>query len=165
MKAIAEKIPPDPATGLCVILDRDADVRSRREKENRAPEGFWDTRINVALLTDALDVSSLARHGSGTERLRHRHVHALLALDHHPALKTLVAAQSDRDDERAQGEDARSADQARALLELIGDEEAKRRAESTENGAVPAASIRSRVPASPEPPAMWRTRARTAATD
>ncbi|MFF7975809.1 hypothetical protein [Streptomyces sp. NPDC007905] len=133
LKVIAEKIPPDPATGLCVIPDRDADVRSRWEKENRAPEGFWDTRIDVALLTDALNVSGLARHGSGTGRLQHRHVHALLALDHHPALRTLLEAQSDRDDEQAQDEDARSADQARALLELIGDEEAKRRAESAEN--------------------------------
>ncbi|MFD9394748.1 hypothetical protein ACFWBB_29630 [Streptomyces sp. NPDC060000] len=133
LEVIAKEIRPDPATGLCVIPDRDADVRSRWEKENRAPEGFWDTRIDVALLTDALNVSGLARHGSGTGRLQHRHVHALLALDHHPALRTLLEAQSDRDDERAQGEDARSADQARALLELIGDEEAKRRAESAEN--------------------------------
>ncbi|BCM65706.1 hypothetical protein EASAB2608_01040 [Streptomyces sp. EAS-AB2608] len=133
LNVIAEEIRPDPATGLCVIPDRDAGVRSRWEKENGAPEGFWDTRIDVALLTDALNVSGLARHGSGTGRLQHRHVHALLALDHHPALRTLLAAQSNRDEERAEGEDARSADQARSLLELIGDEEAKRRAKSAEN--------------------------------
>ncbi|WP_159050022.1 hypothetical protein [Streptomyces sp. MMG1533] len=130
---IAEKIPPDPKTGLCVIPDRDADVRPRWEKENGVPEGIWDTRIDAGLLTDALDVSGQARHGSGTGRLQRRHVQALLALDHHPTLRTLLEAQSDRDDERAQDEDARSADQARALRELIGDEEAQRRAESAEN--------------------------------
>ncbi|MFI1488041.1 hypothetical protein [Streptomyces sp. NPDC020747] len=133
LKVIVEKIPPDPTTGLCVIPDRDADVRSRWEKENRMPEGFWDTRIDVGLLTTALDVSGQARHGSGTGRLQRRHVQALLALDRHPTLRTLHGAQSDRDDERAQDEDARSADHARALLELIGDEEATRRAESAEN--------------------------------
>jgi hypothetical protein len=133
LQLIAEKIPPDPVTGLCVIPDCDTDGRSRWEKENGAPEGFWDTRIDVGLLTDALDVSGRARHGSGTGRLQHRHVQALLALDRHPALRTLLMTRSDRDDERAQDEDARSADQARALLDLIGDEEAKRRAESAEN--------------------------------
>ncbi|MET9761782.1 hypothetical protein ABZ016_22425 [Streptomyces sp. NPDC006372] len=133
LKVIAEKIPSDPTTGLCVIPDRDADVRSQWEKEDRVPEGFWDTRIDVDLLTDALDVSGQARHGSGTGGLQRRHVQALLALDHHPTLRTLLETQSDRDAERAQDDDARSADQARALLELIGDEEAKRRAESAEN--------------------------------
>ncbi|MFF0764302.1 hypothetical protein ACFYWH_30365 [Streptomyces sp. NPDC003737] len=114
LQVIAGRIPADPATGLCVISDRDADVRSRWEAENLVPEGFWDTRIDVDLLTNALNVSGRARHGSGTGRLQHRHVQALLALDRHPALRTLLAAQSDRDDERAQEEDARSADQARA---------------------------------------------------
>lgn len=69
LKVIAEKIQPDPATGLRVIPDRGADVRSPWEKENRLPEGFWDTRVDVELLTNALDVSGRTRHGSGTGRL------------------------------------------------------------------------------------------------
>ncbi|MFE2119007.1 hypothetical protein ACFXAY_37190 [Streptomyces microflavus] len=133
LKVIAEKTRSDPATGLCVVPDRDADARSRWGRDNPLPKGFWDTQIDVGLLTDALDVSGLARHGSGKGRLQHRHVQALLALDRHRTLRTLMEAQSERDDERAQGEDALSADQARALLELIGDEEAERRAGSAYN--------------------------------
>ncbi|MFF3518751.1 hypothetical protein [Streptomyces sp. NPDC002573] len=38
LKVIAEKIPPDPAMGLCVIPDRDADVRSRWERETVRPQ-------------------------------------------------------------------------------------------------------------------------------
>ncbi|MEU6845489.1 hypothetical protein ABZ930_26775 [Streptomyces sp. NPDC046716] len=133
LKVIRDKIPRDPATGLCVIPDPHADIRSRWDLGAPLPDGFWDIRIDVDLLTHALDVSGLARHGSGTGRLQHRHVQALLALDHHPALGALGEAKSDHDLWQALDEDARSADQARSLIELIGDEEVRRRAASAEN--------------------------------
>lgn len=91
------------------------------------------TRIDVGLLTEAIDLSATARHGRGNGGLQRRHIEALLALDDHPSLGTLEEENAEQQRHAVREEDRRSADQAQSLLELIGADEAGRRSRSTEN--------------------------------
>jgi len=113
------------AEGILVIPDSQAGCRHN--------SGARDTRIDVPALRDGLAVSQPVRHASGTGDLKRRHIDALLALDHHPSLRKLSEAHEDRAWEDAMAEDARSQAQAADLLNLIGDEEAARRAEAVDN--------------------------------
>ncbi|WUH88696.1 hypothetical protein OG900_38805 [Streptomyces sp. NBC_00433] len=91
------------------------------------------TRVDVALLTEAIDLSGNARHGRGNGGLQRCHIEALLALDDHPALGTLTEEITDQDGTRAREESRLSVAQAQSLLELIGGDEAGRRAEAAVN--------------------------------
>ncbi|MGW1226583.1 hypothetical protein [Streptomyces sp. NPDC002530] len=87
-----------------------------------------DTRINVTVLREGIKGTQPVRHGSGAGGLRREHVDALLALDDHESLRSLMTEHSDRAWESARDEDRHSRARAAALLRRIGPEEAARRA-------------------------------------
>lgn len=91
------------------------------------------TRIDVRTLQNGIDATQKARHGRGAGGLRRRHVEALLALDGHRSLGRMGEEQQDRIQQIAQREDVASQKRAAEYLDLIGEEEATRRAENAAN--------------------------------
>ncbi|MCX4523935.1 hypothetical protein OHA69_40825 [Streptomyces anulatus] len=92
-----------------------------------------ETRINVAVLREGIKGTQPVRHGSGEGGLRREHVDALLALDDHESLRSLMAEHSDRAWEHDKDEDQHSRARAADLLRRIGPEEAARRAQEAAN--------------------------------
>ncbi|WP_280883244.1 hypothetical protein [Streptomyces pseudovenezuelae] len=113
------------AEGILVIPDSQAGRRHNSVAR--------DTRIDVPALRDGVAVTQRVRHARGTGDLKRRHIDALLALDHHPSLRKLSETREDRAWEDAMAEDVRSQAQAADLLNLIGDDEAARRAAAVDN--------------------------------
>ncbi|TQK49837.1 hypothetical protein FBY35_0111 [Streptomyces sp. SLBN-118] len=134
---VIEKHVTPGADGDLVIPDPRGD---RPPPQSPADSNFhWrqlpalDTRIDARVLVDGLDVSQSARHARGTGGLERQHIDALLALDDHKSLRTMSEQHADRAWENAREEDRHSATRAAAFLELIGDDEAARRAEGVDN--------------------------------
>ncbi|TXR94506.1 hypothetical protein EAO73_35080 [Streptomyces sp. col6] len=88
-----------------------------------------DTRINVAVLREGIKGTQAVRHGRGEGGLAREHIDALLALDDHESLRSLMTEHADRAWDSARDEDLHSRARAAALLRRIGDEAAARRAE------------------------------------
>ncbi|WP_223297416.1 hypothetical protein [Catenulispora acidiphila] len=120
LDVISERVPQDGQTGVYPIPD------------TSISQGL-NTLVDVATLRDGVTQTQQVRHARGPGRLEERHVDALRALDHHRSLRSLSGEESDRVWDQAREDDRASILRAVAFLDLIGEDEAARRAVDVEN--------------------------------
>lgn len=98
--------------------------------------GRLDVRVECETLVEGIDHAAAVRHARGVGELQHTYVDALLELDTHPALLQVLEEQ--RESDWVKEEIRQRHDRLRAweYLELIGEEEADRRAEAAEDFGV-----------------------------
>jgi hypothetical protein len=138
LKIIEGQVPESPEPSVHVIEEaEDPEMERHWQRVGLLEDGeslpLLETRIDVAVLREGLDVTQPARHARGVGGLERRHIDALLALDDHPSLRSLSSEHADRAWENAQVEHRHAAARALAYLERIGEEEADLRASRAEN--------------------------------
>ncbi|WHX20932.1 hypothetical protein QFW82_29785 [Streptomyces malaysiensis subsp. malaysiensis] len=102
----------------------------------RGSDGSLDVRIECKTLVEAIDHTAAIRHARGVGELKRPHVDALLELDAHDALLQVLDEQRESDWVKEEIRQRHDRMRASDYLELIGEEEAERRAKAAEDFVV-----------------------------